>query len=338
MPTKISVPMFALLATGLVACGGGGGGGDAPPASGSTVFPALALTAGNAEQTTREVSTTGSETIGVGDVGSLVITGAVVDAEGGPALAQVARWSMETLHARRDQLTTSLSGVVINETVNCTSGSISLSWNDADNDDEFSSGDSFTINFNNCVEMGATLNGSLGMSGFTINGDPDVDIAWNMGATFTFTALTINDGGDSIRVDGEMNFNIATMNGDDVEVDISGSSLAYYDGLHTTTLRSYVFAYTEQLSSGLYSLEYSGVLDMGSLSGRVTFDTTTPFTGSDILDNWPTAGTLRITGANDSAVTLEALGADTIQISIDSNGDGNVDQTIMTTWTALTLA
>jgi hypothetical protein len=335
MSMNVRISTLGLLVCGLAACGGGGGGGDATPGTGATVFPALALTPANAEAASGGVVTAGSETIGAGDVGSFIITGAVVDTGDRPALAELARWSLDTLYGSRDQLVASLSGVVVNETVACTSGSISLSWNDADDDGEFSSGDSFSITFNNCVEMDATFNGSLTMSGFTISGDPNVDIAWSMAATFTFTALTINDGGDSARVDGGMSFSIATLDSDDFEVELSGNSLAYREGTHTTTLRNFIFNYMEEISSGLYSLEYSGTVDIGSLSGRVSFETTTPFTGSDILDSWPSAGTLLITGANASTVTLEALGGDNVRLSIDSNGDSIVDEVIDTTWTEL---
>ncbi len=335
MSVKLRISTLGFLICGLTACGGGGGGGDSAPATGSTVFPALALTSGNSQSASSEVTTTGSETIGAGSIGSSVITGAVVDTGNRPSLAELARWSLETLHDKRNQLVPSVSGVVINETVACTSGSLSLSWNDADNDNEFSSGDSFSITFNNCFEMGATISGSLSMSGFTITGEPYIDSVWSMGASFTFTALTINDGGDSARVDGGMSFSIAAPGDDNIEVLLSGSSLAYREGNHTSTLRNFTFGYTEGINSGLYSLEYSGIIDIGSLSGRVTFATTTPFTGSDILDGWPSAGTLVITGANATTVTLEALGGDNVRLSIDSNGDSGVDGFIDTTWTSL---
>src|SRR5690606_38568358 len=130
-------------------------------------------------------------------------------------------------------------------------------------------------------------------------------------------------------------FSIATPDGDDFEVDMGGTSLAYRIGGYTTTLRNFAFSYTEVVSSGAFNLDYAGTLDIGSLAGRVSFTTTAPFTGNNILEDWPTAGTLLMTGANASTLSLQALGGDNVRISVDANGDGAVDQTIDTTWTAL---
>lgn len=335
IPVRISI--LGVLVCGLAACGGGGGGGTTPGTI-STVFPALALTAANAVEVSGEVATTGDDTIGAGEIGTDIITGVVVDTAESPALSAVARWSLDTVQGLRDNLAASVTGVIVSDTVACSGGgSISVTWDDADNNSVFSSGDTFSMTFNNCIEMGVTIGGALALSGFVINGDPNVDIAWNMSAAFTFTALTINDGTTSERIDGNMSYSIATLNGDDFDVAISGTQLVYREGVYTTTLRNYSYGYTEEISSGLFSLEYAGTMDIGSLSGRVSFTTTTPFTGTAILDNWPTAGVLLITGDN-STITVEALGGDNVRLSIDSNGDGGVDQTLDTTWTALSAA
>lgn len=330
--TRISI--LGLLISGLAACGGGGGGGGTTPGTISTSFAALALTSSNAADVSGEVASAGSDTVGAGDVATDIITGVVVDTDGRPSLAEVSRWSLEAAYGLRDRLAASVTGVVVDEVINCTSGSISVSWNDADNNNELSSGDSFTIAFNSCVEMGVTISGSLAFTGFTFSGDPDLIAAWSMGATFAYTALTISDGVESLRIDGDMAFAIVTPDGINFDVDISGTGLAYRAGGYTTTLRNFVFSYAEN-SDTTFSLEYAGILDMGSLSGRVSFNTIVPFTGTDILGSWPTAGELLITGANNSSITLEALGGDSVQLSIDANGDGGVDQTIPTTWTAL---
>ena len=337
MSNSRRVIFSAMLVCAVAACGGGGGGSGTPTPGGTTTtaYSALALTAGNAEVVSAEVVGAGSDTVGVGSITASVITGVVVEAGDRPALAEVARWSLETLDDLRDRMIPAAVGVVVNDVVACTSGSVSVSWDDADNDSEFSSGDGFTMTFNNCVELGVITNGSLAISSFSITGDPDVDIAWDMAAVFTFTALTLDDGVDSARVDGAMNFSVATLDSDDFTGAINGTSLAYRAGGYTNTLRSFSYSFTEELSSGLYSLNYDGTLDMGSLTGRVTFATTTPFTGSNLVEDWPTAGTLLITGASASTVTLDALGGDTIRLSVDANGDGGVDQTINTTWTAL---
>lgn len=326
---------LGIIVCGLAACGGGGGGGSIPGTV-STVYPALALTAANAEAVAGEVAALGSDTVGTGDVGTGIITSVVVEKESRPALMDVARWSLDKLHTLQNRLSTSITGVIIDTTEACTGGgTVTVTGDDVPPLGVVSTGDSFTISFNSCVELGITLSGSLAITNFTLNGDPSVDIAWNMQATFTFTALTISEGLDSLRIDGGMNYSIATSDSDDFVVSISGANLAYREGGHTTTLRSFTFDYLEELSSGLYSLEYAGTADIGSLTGRVMFTTTLPVTG-DLANDWPDTGVVLITGANNSSVTMTILGADAVQLGVDANGDGATDQTIDTTWTALT--
>jgi hypothetical protein len=44
---------------------------------------------------------------------------------------------------------------------------------------------------------------------------------------------------------------------------------------------------------------------------------------------------LRIRGADNASITITALDEVTVQLEVDSDGDGSVDATIVTTWAEL---
>jgi hypothetical protein len=52
-------------------------------------------------------------------------------------------------------------------------------------------------------------------------------------------------------------------------------------------------------------------------------------------NNNPSAGVLSVTASDNSSLTLTALDSTNVQISVDNNGDGVVDQTTTTTWSDL---
>jgi hypothetical protein len=59
----------------------------------------------------------------------------------------------------------SLTGVVVSETIACTnSGSISITFDDADNNQQLSTGDSMSFNASNCAEDGMTMNATVSSS------------------------------------------------------------------------------------------------------------------------------------------------------------------------------
>lgn len=337
---------IVLLIAGLSACGGGGGGSGTSTLINSTdspVYPALALTTSNAETTSGEVANSADIMVGAGSAGSTVVTGVAVQTDKRPSLAELMRWSLTTLDGLRGQIAPTLAGVVVSSSVNCTGGgSVAVSWDDADNDGNFTSGDSFTMTFTNCVELGVTISGAIALTGFSLTGDPQLvtsppPLPWSLGATFTFTDLYFDDSVNSLRINGDLAYSANTTNGQDVATDISGTRLILrVNGITTTTVRDFAYSYTENLNTLAYALDYSGTADIGSVNGRVTFATTVSFTGSDILSNQPTAGSVLISGASGSTVTLVALGGDNIRLDVDANGDGGVDQSLYTTWTNAT--
>ena len=61
--------------------------------------------------------------------------------------------------------------------------------------------------------------------------------------------------------------------------------------------------------------------------------TLTTFEG--VGDNFPNTGVMRITGANNSNVIFTVISNTTVQLEVDEDGDGVVDDTITVPWADL---
>lgn len=331
-------PSFAYSLSVLVliaGCGGGGGGGS----NDNTASTVVAITSSNAPQASSEAANSSSQTIGAAGTGSDVITGVAVqaDSDGRPSIASLVIDQILLIDRHSAQLAPAVAtGAVISEAISCTGGgNVSVSWNDADNDSDLSAGDSFSLTFNSCIEEGIILNGGMSLTGLTLYGDPDIVAAWSLGATVSFSSFQASFAGDTATLNGDISLRAETSNGINVETELSGNSLSLQENGRTTTLRSFSYAFIEDLNTLQYTLTASGSLQSSRLGGTVTFSTPNLLTGQNIAVNWPTSGSMKITGANSSSVTLTVLGGDDVRLDVDSDGDGLADDTIFSTWTAL---
>lgn len=318
----------------LAGCGGGGGGSGAGTAVPSA---AVTLTSSNASQAAGDATDASTESVGAGGAGTVLFTGVVTqNGGGGTSVADLIRAQVLRLDSLSGQVAPPLAtGAVTTVNDACSSGgSFSATWDDADNDGEFSSGDSFTVTFSGCVEDGTTLNGGMSLTGFTLTGDPSVVAPWSLGADVGFDNVSVSEGGASASINGDVGLTAQSSDGIDVSSRLSGSSLSLAIAGKTLTLSSFAFIYNEDLNTLAFSLDMDATLQSSTLNGNMTLTTPTPLTGID-LSTFPDAGILQINGANNSRVTLTATGGDTVRLDIDSNGDGVIDETQSTTWTAL---
>jgi len=116
---------------------------------------------------------------------------------------------------------------------------------------------------------------------------------------------------------------------------VSGSSLTVVQNGRTTTLGNYAIDFTQNANSGAYTLAINGSVDDAKLGGRIDVKTTSTFSGTNLANGSPDAGSLTMTGANNTSVVLTAQGGDNVQLQIDSNGDGQVDNVVNTTYNQL---
>jgi len=336
---KIAAVVVSGIALLLAGCGGGGSGSSASSGSGSSVALA-ALTNSNA-QTASAVSTNSANmAVGGGQLGGGALAAAgVTNTKGGNLnLSALARAIVTAVQGNAGQLTAGgLVGGVIQKTVPCDVGSVAVTWDDADNSGTLTSGDSFSMNFNSCTfySVNATISGGLAMTNMVFTGNPGVTTAWSAKADFTFNNASVQEGSVSGQLNGDMGFDLSTTDSITDTGSISGSSLTVVQNGRTTTLSNYAIDFTQNANSGAYTLAINGGVYDTKLGGKIDVKTTTTFSGINLAAGAPDTGSLTMTGANNTSVVLTAQGGGNVQLQIDSNGDGQVDSVVNTTYNQL---
>ncbi len=323
----------ALGILGLSACGGGGDGGPGPA-------PALTAALTSANQTVVAQDTLTSAQLPL--FGAELLTGVrIIDER---VLFRFAREQLSKLPGYLASATSTpqLVGVIQSATVPCSSGSLSVSATDADNNNVISGGDSISITSNNCVDTFGTLGGSMGFTVHTVTGDFGSD-TYSSSLTMTFNGLTISDNQFSAGVNGSLNVSISASGVNHLSTTVSTPSLSVsgtYAGQATRsiTLANYTgtSARTPDLTYGyLTSYSITGNLTSSAISSQsVAFATVTPFVNYP-ADNYPARGVLVITGAGNSKLKLTALSSTQVLQELDANGDGIYEGNAAVSWSSL---
>ncbi len=330
----INAAVFVPLSALLVACGGGGGGGGGGNVTASSA--PVTISAANAEEVAAASykTTAGLEGGGSGATGFL--TGAVT--ENSPPgdinlVDTLIKKIKDVPELASANGAASLTGVVVSETIACTnSGSISITFDDADNDQQLSTGDTMSFSASNCSEDGMTMNGSVSMNNVSVSGDP-LSAPHSMQLSIQANNFTIMEVGESAALNGGMTVSESTSDGILFTHSITGSSIEVTEGGVSASLSNFNIEATEDNNTLAYTLDLNATVSSSELGGSVTIVTDTVFAG--IEPNEPTSGQATITGANNSRVTLIAMGADNVRLEIDEDGNGTAETFIDTTWGAL---
>jgi len=324
---------FVSVSVLLVACGGGGGSGDGGNVTTSSA--PVTISAANAEEVAAASykTTAGLEGGSSGATGFL--TGAVTQTVSpGIDLVDVLISKAKTLpQLASANPAASLTGVVVSETIACTnSGSITITFDDTDNDQQLSTGDSMSFNASNCSEDGMIMNGSVSMNGVNVSGDP-LSPPYSMQLTIQANNFTVTESVESVALNGSMTMAESTSDGVSYTHSITGSSIQVTEGGVSASLSNFSIEATEDNNTLTYTLDLNATISSSELGGSVTIVTDTVFAG--IEPNEPSSGQATITGANNSRVTLIAMGADNVRLEIDEDGNGTAETFIDTTWGAL---
>jgi len=227
---------------------------------------------------------------------------------------------------------------ITSKTTNCDSGtgSIVVSFEDADFSGDFTDGDSATITYSNCNLGTIHYEGAMTMANFMITGagDPMAHTgAWNISTTVSVNNLAVTEGGFTDTINGSFDFTAQTSDNDTHTFTLDGTSLSdQYTG-STDTLQNFHFDVSFTGTTGAYTLAASGTLSSTGLGGTVTFSTPTTLAGTDPA--LPDTGEMKFEGDN-SSVTATVLNATNVDLNIDLNGDGFTDTTINSDWATLT--
>jgi hypothetical protein len=210
-------------------------------------------------------------------------------------------------------------------------GTLTGSLNDSNGDGMFNrAGESVSLIANNCNDgAGTTVNGSfsLALSSYTDTSHLSFTLAFaNFRASDSGTGnVAAIDGSVTATLAGVGNFSAtspslslsATAGGITRSFGVQAYSVAYVDSGS---------AVTESVAGTFTSSEFQGQsVQVSTLVPLVTLAT----------DNHPSQGVLQVTGANNSAVKLEALNATQVQVYIDANGDGSFETTQVINWADL---
>ncbi len=233
-----------------------------------------------------------------------------------------------------------VSGTQYTETLPCeVSGSLTLTWDDRDNDLEPSPGDVIAITANACQEYDGTvlqtLTGTLRM---TIN---SYDLLGLTDLTAQYIDLKFAQPDFVITADGTMRILETYVNPTTTQISIQSNSL------------SYVVAITggQTYETHALSLEFDGTEYLGTTDDRIDWTTTQTlgaifptFMGSFDVETMATvveyykninAGKLKVTGANNTVLYITFQGNNAVLLELDSNNDGIIDVTTPTTVQAL---
>ena len=305
---------------GLVLCAscGGGGGGGAAPAPTPTPLPnpmALPITGDNAEDITEVVLESVIATIDIVDFADVVGLPAFGSSNQGLAKATV-----------RD---------IYIQVASCDTGEVTVTWNDADDNLDLSTGDTLDAVFDMCffADSGTTLDGAASFTNIVVEGDPDfVTVPWRLAITFGFDNLSGTDSSGTSIIDGSLNVDIASDDNVVIELSVSTPALTAQDSGMSVTLSDYLLTQLINVSSSEQRISADGTLTSTELEGSVSFETLQDFV--IFGDDNPSSGQMLIADAN-SSVLVTVLDNLSVQLEIDLDRDGTIDQTIVVTWTEL---
>ena len=330
----VNAAVFVSVSVLLGACGGGGGGGDGGGNVTASSAPVTISVANAKEVAAASYKTTaGLEGGGSGATGFL--TGAVTQTVSPRIhLVDVLMSQVKNIpQLASANPAAALTGVVVSETIACTnSGSISITFDDADNNQQLSTGDSMSFNASNCTEDGMIMNGSVSINNVSVSGDP-LSAPHSMQLSIQANNFTVTEGVESIALNGGMTMAESTNDGVLFTHSITGSSIQVTEGGVSAGLSNFSIEAAEDDNTLAYTLDLNATVSSPELGGSVTIVTDTVFAG--IEPNEPSSGQATITGANNSRVTLIAMGADNVRLEIDEDGNGTAETFVDTTWGAL---
>ncbi len=313
--TVYQATLFALLIT-LASCGGSSGGGAAPPSPPPPPSTAaLPITADNAQDITEsvlEAVTSSIDLIDIADVIGLPVIGSPNPGTTKPAFRGI-----------------------ITEITACDTGEMTTTWDDADNNLLLSTGDSFNSEFDMCFfqDPGITIDGASTVDNVVVTGDPANQVVpWSLVATFGFINLTATDAIDTVTINGDLDLDISSDDNVIINATVGSALLTVaVDGI-SESLSDYLIAQVIDQNALTQVISAGGTLTSDILEGSVTFETLEDFIVMG-EDN-PSSGQLLISDSS-SSVLVTVFDNLNVQLDIDLNLDGTIDETIVVTWTEL---
>lgn len=320
MTARTSV--FPLLCLALGACGGGSddsGGSTPPPSSRFAITSANAVPAAGASWQAANSSAGFADLAGTSGV---VTTkpGAFAKPEGLPSTRALA-YLLQKIPFEPDTLPCQVSG------------SITLTGDLAD-PATLTPGDSINVDADNCDDgLGEVVNGLIEMSIDAFSGDFFAGL-FELTMTLELANFQVTTAADVQNSNGDVTVTLNTLGAPYVTAAVGGTAMTV-DG-NTASMSLLNYESSQSVDGGQqpspYTLSALGTLDSSELPGAVAYSTPVTFEGEG--SGYPHTGELLVSG-DDSSARLVAIDDVNVRIDIDLDGDGSVDESIESTWVAI---
>jgi hypothetical protein len=196
-------------------------------------------------------------------------------------------------------------------------------------------GDTFLVEYVNCDDgAGEVIDGTIDMTVDAFDGNVLPPSAYDMTMVMNVTDFQVTTATDVQTSNGDATARLNTLQALYVEASVSGNAMTMDTNSTSDTLSAYSTAQTLDVgvSPSPYTMSASGTLDSSQLAGVIRYSTPVTFVGFDA--NYPHTGELFVEGENSSARLVADNEVD-VHIDIDLDGNGTVDETIVTTWAEL---
>jgi hypothetical protein len=333
----ILIPLIALGLLSILATGGGGGGGGGGTVGGLTYV-------GNTDPTV--ITATNASTLVASVLGSTALTGFTGTANNSGAtstrtlgITDLAQRLNEDFHRVLAQTRTTLSvqrfepaAMPIDVTEDCDNinfGTIRIFGALADNGTG-----TLTIVFNNCQLGGETLDGTgtfrIDVFDLLIDIPTDFTISLSL-MTFRSPSLGID-----INISGSLRSQINI--GSNTET-ITLNPLIGQDNSTGEMIKAEPLVVVNVYDNILFPTAITSETITGRLfdsaDGFVDITTTQPLELATLMQAFPNAGQVKLTGAMNASVTITVLSVTLVRLEVDLDGDGGTDLTAIMKWTEL---
>ncbi len=319
--------LFAVLVAG---CGGGGSASSSTSSTPTSSAPTTetAITQQNSPQAAGAGYQSVSSAEGAGSTGGSTVAGVTGAGSALPNLLVFARQQIEKMRSIVSNGGNAVSGATMNTTtVTCDSppgggaaGSLSMSMPGSGT---LAAGDTVSASFSNCymASDGYTTNGSFSLALSSLSGSPPT-APWSMGGAFSFSNLSIAGTGINETVNGGFSFSESTSDGITINMALNGASVEVEEsGGPSLWLQNFQLTATADTSTGESTFYGSGQSADSALNGYV--DCNIPSSTAFMLyagQQYPSSGSMTVTGANNTSVTLTAISDTTVELQVTING------------------
>ena len=328
----------AVSAVVLSACGGGGGGDSGSNNGAGDVSGTAVITSSNYVSVAQQAVTSATFMVN----GASLITGAQT-ADPQRALAHEALQQALRLRQWFTQAPAAVvGGATQSQTENCDGGgTLTASLNDLNGNQDLDSGDSATLQFSNCVELGVTINGGMQLNATQVSGNFDSDV-YSATVAVTFNNLSVGVGsGASVTGSGKMTIGISATGANASQLTIDAPSFTESGSVGGTSvslsMTGYRLSVVTQTSGGNVTTSSSidGSLSTSTLgSQQIQITTLSPLT-TVAGQSYPSSGQMLVKGGKGSQVMVTVQSGGMVQIQLDADGDGSFETSTTQSWSSL---